>query len=79
MFTITVWKLAGASLELYVSCNETAQALHVEDVLAGGAVVEWIISTGGRTPPRAIHPRDRIVVVNAITGDPQRMLSECAN
>ena len=30
-------------------------------------------------PPRAIHPGDRIVEINGITGDPSGMLSECAN
>jgi len=87
-FTVTLRKADGASLGLKISCDDTANALLVESVLAGGAVEAWNrqctgdlhrFFAGGPGPQRAVIPGDRIIEVNGISGDPPRLSSECAS
>ena len=72
-FTITIQKAVGASLGLHISCENTARELLVEGIFPGGAVEEWNRLSVDGGPSRAIHPGDRIVEVNGITGDLGRM------
>lgn len=82
-FTVTIQKADGGSLGLKMSCDDSANALLVESVVAGGAVEAWNrnlhkFSAGGLEPQRAVRPGDRIIEVNGIWGDPPRLASECA-
>merc|ERR1719188_2892367 len=75
-FSFALRKADGTDLGLSVS--QDGQALLIEAVRGDGAVDAWNKScAGGPRPERVVGPGDRIVGVNGVTEDPERMLEEC--
>jgi hypothetical protein len=74
-FSFTLRKADGADLGLNVSHEETDQVLQVEGVRADGAVEAW--NRQCASSDKAVVPGDRIISVNNISFDPQKMLEEC--
>mmetsp|Transcript_21749 Transcript_21749/g.49498 ORF Transcript_21749/g.49498 Transcript_21749/m.49498 type:complete len:396 (+) Transcript_21749:108-1295(+) len=72
---ITLRKADGAELGLYLLCSDTEQGLRVEGVRPEGAVQAWNRQCQDKS--KEIVNGDRIVSVNGITQDPDRMLEEC--
>lgn len=81
-FSITLRKADDVSLGLSVNADnqEDTKALIVEAVLAGGAVESWNRQCfGDGTGERVVVAGDRIVRVNGIDQDVQKMLEECTH
>jgi len=78
-FSITLRKADDVSLGLSVNADEGEdKALVVDNVLPGGAVESWNRQCfGDATGERVVVAGDRIVRVNGINGDLQKMLEEC--
>jgi len=80
-FSITLRKADDVSLGLSVNTDEKEDkdvALIVEGVLPGGAVESWNRQCfGDATGERVVVAGDRIIRVNGIDGDVQKMLEEC--
>lgn len=75
-FSFTLRKADGTDLGLAVS--QECEALLIESVRSGGAVEAWNRScSGGPCPDRVVGHGDRIVGVNGVTQNPERMLEEC--
>jgi len=78
VFSFTLRKADGADLGLNVYHHETDKALQVESVRADGAVEAWNRQCAGTaSADKAVGPGDKIISVNSISGDPQKMLEEC--
>lgn len=77
-FSFTLRKADGADLGLNVSHHANESTLRVEGVRDGGAVEAWNRQCAG-TPAqeKAVVVGDKIISVNAISGDPRKMLDEC--
>ncbi|CAK0845306.1 unnamed protein product, partial [Prorocentrum cordatum] len=68
-------KADGTDLGLAVS--QECEALLIESVRSGGAVEAWNRScSGGPCPDRVVGHGDRIVGVNGVTQNPERMLED---
>jgi len=77
-FTITLRKADDTSLGLSVTAHEENKVLIVEGVVAGGAVESWNRQCcGDATVERVVVAGDRIVSVNGIENDVQKMLEAC--
>mmetsp|Transcript_30772 Transcript_30772/g.56273 ORF Transcript_30772/g.56273 Transcript_30772/m.56273 type:complete len:393 (+) Transcript_30772:88-1266(+) len=72
---ITLRKADGAELGLYLLRSDTEPGLRVEGVRPEGAVQAWNRQCQDKS--KEIVNGDRIVSVNGITQDPDRMLEEC--
>jgi hypothetical protein len=75
-FNITLRKADDTSLGLSVTANEDSKVLIVEGVVAGGAVESWNRQCCGDAD-RVVVAGDRIMRVNGIESDVQKMLEEC--
>lgn len=75
IFSLTLNK-AGTVLGLNVSHSDKDQVLYVEGIYPGGAAEAWnqLCATSGERP---ISLGDRIVGINGVACDPDRMLQEC--
>lgn len=78
-FSFTIRKADGADLGLNVSHNQTDEpVLKVEGVRPDGAVEAWNKQcAGGASQAKVVRAGDRIISVNAVLGDPVKMLEEC--
>lgn len=76
-FTFTLRKADDTDLGLNVSHCETDKVLLVEGVRAEGAVEAWNRLCTASHPEKSVIPGDKIIGVNQITYDPDRMLEEC--
>lgn len=78
MFSFTLRKADGADLGLNVSHREHDRVLRVEGVRADGAVEAWNRQcAGGACAEKAVLKGDKIISVNSVTYDPDKMLEEC--
>lgn len=78
IFSFTLRKADGADLGLNVSHHEHDQVLRVEGVRPDGAVEAWNRQcAGSASAEKAVNVGDKIISVNGIAYDPQRMLEEC--
>lgn len=79
VFSFTLRKADETDLGLNISFDDAKQVLRVEGVRVGGAVEAWNRQcAGGACPEKAVMPGDRIVGVNSLKGDADKMLEECA-
>jgi hypothetical protein len=79
IFNITLRKADDTSLGLSVTANEDNQVLLVEGVVPGGAVESWNRQCfGDPSGERVVVAGDRIVCVNGIQNDVEKMLKECS-
>jgi hypothetical protein len=78
-FSFTLRKADGTDLGLNVSHQENDKSLQVEGVRPEGAVEAWNRQCLGSPgcEHKAVLAGDRIVSVNAVAGDPAKMLEEC--
>eukprot|EP00413_Alexandrium_margalefii_P042376 CAMPEP_0204596312 /NCGR_PEP_ID=MMETSP0661-20131031/53168_1 /ASSEMBLY_ACC=CAM_ASM_000606 /TAXON_ID=109239 /ORGANISM="Alexandrium margalefi, Strain AMGDE01CS-322" /LENGTH=379 /DNA_ID=CAMNT_0051606909 /DNA_START=24 /DNA_END=1163 /DNA_ORIENTATION=+ len=77
-FSLTLRKADGADLGLSVSHHKCDRVLRVDGVRADGAVEAWNRQcAGGACAEKAVLKGDRIVSVNNVAYDPERMLEEC--
>jgi len=78
-FSFTIRKADGADLGLNVSHNQTDEpVLKVEGVRPDGAVEAWNKQCAvGVSQAKVVRAGDRIISVNAVSGDPVKMLEEC--
>lgn len=78
IFSFTLRKADGADLGLNVSHSKTEQVLNVEGVRADGAVEAWNKQCAGSIhQEKTVIVGDRIIGVNSIAYDPEKMLEEC--
>jgi len=79
IFNITLRKADDTSLGLSVTAAEDGQVLLVEGVVPGGAVESWNRQCfGDPSGERVVVAGDRIVCVNGIQNDVDKMLKECS-
>jgi len=78
-FTFTLRKADGVELGLQVSHREFDKAIRVEGIKAEGAIGAWNRqwACSGSSSEKVVLIGDKIVRINGITNDPQRMLQEC--
>mmetsp|Transcript_118771 Transcript_118771/g.322250 ORF Transcript_118771/g.322250 Transcript_118771/m.322250 type:complete len:210 (-) Transcript_118771:163-792(-) len=77
-FTFTLRKADGADLGLDVSHSHKDKALRIEGVRPEGAVEAWNRQChGGVAAEKVVREGDKIVSVNSVSHDPDRMLQEC--
>lgn len=75
-FSFQLRKADGADLGLNVQSVD--QVLRVEGIRAGGAVEAWNRQcAGGPTAEKVVLVGDKIISVNGVSYDPQKMLEEC--
>lgn len=79
IFKFTLRKADGAELGLSVSHMDNDNILLVEGVRPEGAVEAWNKQCSGTSPEKAIIAGDRIISVNSIYYDTEKMLEECCN
>lgn len=79
VFSFTLRKADGAELGLNVSHMDNDDILQVEGVRPDGAVEAWNKQCASTSPEKGVFPGDRIVSVNSIYYDPERMLEECGS
>jgi hypothetical protein len=80
IFNFTLRKADGADLGLNVSHHENDRVLRVEGVRPDGAVEAWNRQcAGSASAEKAVMPGDKIISVNGMTHDPEKMLEECKN
>eukprot|EP00931_Biecheleriopsis_adriatica_P115129 TRINITY_DN90968_c0_g1_i1.p1 TRINITY_DN90968_c0_g1~~TRINITY_DN90968_c0_g1_i1.p1 ORF type:complete len:380 (-),score=81.75 TRINITY_DN90968_c0_g1_i1:202-1341(-) len=78
VFSMTLRKADQAELGLNVSPIESQRVLYVEGVRPDGAVDAWNRQCASSAQAeKAVIPGDRIVSVNNVSYDPDRMLEEC--
>lgn len=78
VFSFTLRKAENTDLGINVSHHEHDKVLWVEGIRAEGAVEAWnrqCISNAAAE--KAVMPGDRIISVNAVIGQPMKMLEEC--
>jgi hypothetical protein len=78
IFNLTLRVADGGNIGLVTSHGASSGcALHINQVLPGGAVEAWNrLCSNGAAAERVLCPGDRIVSVNDISCDPQRMSQE---
>lgn len=78
-FTFTLRKADGVELGLHVSHHEHDTVIRVEGIKPEGAIGAWNRqwSGSGASTEKVVMIGDKIVGVNSISNDPQRMLQEC--
>lgn len=77
-FSFTIRKADNADLGLNVSHQESDRVLQVEGIRPEGAVEAWNRQcNSGGAKDKAVLPRDRIIQVNEVAYDPEKMLEEC--
>lgn len=78
-FKFTLRKADGTDLGLNVSHNENEEVLRVDNIRPNGAVDAWNrqCAGAGNFNGRAVMPGDKIISVNNVSRDPQKMLEEC--
>jgi hypothetical protein len=77
-FTFTLRKADGADLGLNVSHHGDDCVLRVEGVRPDGAVEAWNRQcANSQSAMKEVRPGDTILSVNAVSGDPVKMLEEC--
>jgi len=78
VFSFTIRKADETDLGLNVSHHQHDKVLFVEGVRAEGAVDAWNRQcVGGAFPEKAVIPGDKIISVNNVAYDPEKMLEEC--
>ncbi|CAE7336014.1 unnamed protein product, partial [Symbiodinium pilosum] len=78
IYSFTLRKADGAELGLNVSHSTEERVLCVESIRPGGAVDSWNRQClGGPVAEKAVRHGDRIISVNHICYDPNKMLQEC--
>jgi hypothetical protein len=78
-FSITLRKADDTSLGLSVTTNEESKVLIVERIVPGGAVESWNRQCcGDATAERVVIVGDRIICVNGIENDVDKMLEACS-
>jgi len=77
MFNFTLRKADGAELGLNVSHHEDDQVLRVEGVRPDGAVEAWNRQCASTGSNKAVLLGDRIISVNSVSFDAEKMLEEC--
>ena len=78
VFSMTLRKADGAELGLNVKALDSQKAVLVEGIRPDGAVEAWNRQcVGSAHPERAILAGDRIISVNGISYEPEKMLEEC--
>mmetsp|Transcript_95511 Transcript_95511/g.275167 ORF Transcript_95511/g.275167 Transcript_95511/m.275167 type:complete len:441 (-) Transcript_95511:225-1547(-) len=78
VFSFTIRKADETDLGLNVSHQEREKVLCVEGIRADGAVDAWNRQChGGAFPGKAVKIGDRIISVNSVSYDPEKMLEEC--
>mmetsp|Transcript_47201 Transcript_47201/g.132732 ORF Transcript_47201/g.132732 Transcript_47201/m.132732 type:complete len:468 (+) Transcript_47201:66-1469(+) len=75
-FSMTLRKADGADLGLNLSNSETDRVLRIEGIRKGGAVEAWNRLAADK-PDKVVNIGDKIVSVNGIADDPDKMLEEC--
>jgi len=78
-FTFTLRKADGVELGLHVSHHEHDKVIRVEGIKSEGAIGAWNRQwTGnGASVEKIVMIGDKIVSVNGISNDPNKMLQEC--
>eukprot|EP00930_Biecheleria_cincta_P056068 TRINITY_DN42251_c0_g1_i1.p1 TRINITY_DN42251_c0_g1~~TRINITY_DN42251_c0_g1_i1.p1 ORF type:complete len:414 (+),score=88.33 TRINITY_DN42251_c0_g1_i1:70-1311(+) len=79
VFSFNLRKADGAELGLSVSHMDNDNVLQVEGVRPEGAVEAWNRQCATTSPEKAIFVGDRIVSVNSIYYNTEKMLEECCN
>ncbi|CAE7232034.1 UGT76E12 [Symbiodinium sp. CCMP2592] len=80
IFSFTLRKADGTELGLNVSHSNDDRVLCVEGIRPGGAVEAWnrqCLGPGSTFTEKAVFQGDRIISVNQICYDPNKMLQEC--
>lgn len=77
IFSFTLRKADATDLGLKVSHFDGDLCLRVEGVNPEGAVDAWNKACLGTMPGKIVFPGDRIISVNKIQYDPDKMLEEC--
>lgn len=78
VFSMTLRKADGAELGLNVKALDSQKVVLVEGIRADGAVEAWNRQcVSSAHPERAILAGDRIISVNGISYEPDKMLEEC--
>merc|ERR1719291_682988 len=78
-FTFTLRKADDTELGLNVPHSEELKVLQVEKVRPEGAVEAWNRLCGSTQPEKIVIPGDKIIGVNNVSYDPDKMLEECKN
>lgn len=77
-FTFTLRKADGADLGLDVSHSLTDKTLRIEGVRPEGAVEAWNRQCHGSVAAeKVVQVGDKLVSVNSVSYDPEKMLQEC--
>lgn len=77
VFNFTLRKADSTELGLNVSSQ--GAVLFVEGIRPEGAIDAWNRQCVASCPERAVMRGDRILSVNNVSGDPEKMLAECKN
>mmetsp|Transcript_116040 Transcript_116040/g.248106 ORF Transcript_116040/g.248106 Transcript_116040/m.248106 type:complete len:405 (-) Transcript_116040:191-1405(-) len=78
VFSFTLRKADENDLGLNVSHHKDDRTLSVEGVRAEGAVGAWNRQClAGAFPEKAVRQGDKIISVNHVSNDPEKMLEEC--
>ncbi|CAE7410545.1 moxd2 [Symbiodinium natans] len=77
VFSLTLRKADDTELGLSVEPVESQKVLLVKGINADGAVEAFNRQCGDLNPERMVLPGDRIISVNSVSYDPDKMLDEC--
>mmetsp|Transcript_23333 Transcript_23333/g.66898 ORF Transcript_23333/g.66898 Transcript_23333/m.66898 type:complete len:435 (-) Transcript_23333:244-1548(-) len=78
VFSFTLRKADETELGLNLNVQEGGKVLNVEGIRADGAVDAWNRQCmGGACPGKAVMVGDKIIGVNTVAYDPEKMLEEC--
>lgn len=79
-FTVTICRTEGVDLGVDVSAVDGGRSLLVEGLDPDGAIAAWNTQQGDGLPSdRSVRTGDRIVRINDIINDADKMIEECTN